>query len=85
MPPQTAGLPSDFPLYKITAPISIHHSMADTVSDPTDVNTLITKLVSTEELFVQTIRDEFKHIDFAWGMNAAGIVYSNITNFFANY
>lgn len=79
-------IPSDFPLYQITVSTSIHHTTVDELADPEDVENLISQLNATKFLHVQTIDSgEFNHIDFAWGIHAADIVYSEIIEFFANF
>lgn len=79
-------IPCNFPLYQITVPTSIHYTTVDELADPIDVKNLISQLNSTKCLYVQTIDSgEFNHIDFAWGIHAADIVYSEIIKFFANF
>lgn len=77
-------IPPNFNLSRITAPISIHFSTNDALTDPIDVNRLISQLNSLH--FVQEINEiVFNHIDFLWGKNTARIVYSRILNFFNKY
>lgn len=75
--------PQDFPLSKITAPLSLHYSTADKLADATDVEVLIPKLKSI--IFIQRIDDKFNHIDFVWGMNTASLIYSKILNIFQGH
>lgn len=75
--------PPDFPLHRITAPVSLHYSTVDRMATTLDVKKLITKLTGTRNLHVQEIDSgEFNHIDFMWGRNAASVVYSDIIKFF---
>lgn len=77
-------VPEDFPLDKITAPLSIHYSPFDSFTDPKDMNRLISKLINVSDLHVQVINDTlFNHADFIWGINAADLVYSDVIKFFA--
>lgn len=77
-------VPEDFPLDKITAPLSIHYSPVDSFTDPKDMNRLISKLINVSDLHVQVINDTlFNHADFIWGINAADLVYSDVIKFFA--
>lgn len=79
-----SDVPPDFPLHKISTPTSIHYSKNDKMSNPIDVEKLITKLNGTKNLHIQKIDSgEFNHLDFQWGRNAAKIVYSDIIKFFA--
>lgn len=74
---------SNFPVERITAPLSLHYSTADTFADPGDVETLIPRLNSV--IFIQRIDERFNHIDFLWSMNAANLIYSNVLDVFAKY
>lgn len=80
-------IPEDFPLFQITAPLSIHYSTYDSFTDPIDMNRLIAKLTNaTSDLHVQKISDVvFNHADFTYGIHAADLVYSDILNFFAKH
>lgn len=76
--------PPDFPLHRITAPVSLHYSTVDRMATTPDVQKLITKLTGTKNLHLQEINSgEFNHIDFMWGTNAANVVYSDIIKFFS--
>lgn len=69
--------PIDFPIGKITAPISIHYSPTDPHTNPTVIDKLTTKL--TNVIDVQEITDVvFNHVDFIWGIHAHEIVYTRI-------
>lgn len=77
------AVPPDYPLHRITAPLSLHYSTVDRMANLTDVKKLITKLTGSSNLHLQEINTGlFNHIDFMWGKNAAGIVYSDIIKFF---
>lgn len=80
-------IPEDFPLFQITAPISMHYSTYDPFTDPIDVNRLIAKLRhAVSDLHVQKISDVvFNHADFTYGIHAADLVYSDILKFFAKH
>lgn len=76
----------DFPLHKITAPISLHYSIFDPFTNEKDVKKLISKLNGTEDLYVQTVDQiKFDHQDFVWGTRAAELVYSEILKFFKKH
>lgn len=75
--------PCDFPLAKITAPLSLHYSTVDKFADIRDVEHLIPKLSSV--INRQRIDGKFDHIDFLWGKNAASLVYTQVLNIFAKY
>ncbi|XP_055295720.1 lipase 1-like [Sitodiplosis mosellana] len=77
-------IPEDFPLHRITAPISIHYSVADTLANARDARILISKL-KTKDLYSQEIQGQFNHIDFVWGMNSASLIYTKILQFFDKY
>lgn len=76
--------PVDFPLSKITTPLSLHYSSADELVDTKDARILISKLKNCK-LHVQAINQSFNHIDFIWGSNAASLIYSKILIFFNKY
>lgn len=73
----------NFDLSKITAPISIHYSTYDRLADERDVDKLISKLKNV--VFIQRINELFNHIDFAWGIHSASLIYSEIMKIFQNY
>lgn len=78
-------IPSDFELWRITTPISIHFSPADSLVSPLDVQRLIPKL-NNSLAYVQNVNEkEFNHIDFLWGIDSAALVYSKIIWFFEKY
>lgn len=77
-------IPSDFNLSQITAPISLHFSPNDPLTNPIDVHRLIPQLNSLA--FVQeVIETKFNHMDFVYGKNTAKIVYRLILDFFNKY
>lgn len=77
-------IPRDFDVTKITTPISLHYSIADRLSNSTDVEILIPKLNSA--IFVQKIiSPKINHIDILWGKYSAAIIYSNILKIFQMY
>lgn len=74
-------IPRDFNFSQITVPLSIHYSPVDTFTNTVDVDRLTSQISSIK--LVQVIDEsEFNHVDFMWGVNAASLVYSNITKFF---
>lgn len=83
----TDPIPEDFPLFQITAPISLHYSIYDTFTSDIDMNRLIKKLsYATSDLHVQKISDiVFNHADFTYGIQASEVVYSDILRFFARH
>lgn len=78
-------IPSDFPLFRITTPLSFHVSTTDTVTPPAEVQRLLSKLKNAK-VHVQTISNtKMNHVDFLWGENSASLVYANIIEFFKKY
>lgn len=78
-------IPSDFPLFKITAPLSLHYSPVDKFTNPTDVNRLISKL-NNSLAFVQVLNQRlYNHMDLVWGIHAASDIYKRILDFFSNH
>lgn len=78
-------LPPDFPLSRITTPISLHYSSADKLADIIDVNRLIPKLKNSV-VFTQALdKPNFNHADFVWGVNSASLIYSKILNIFEKH
>lgn len=57
-----AETPPNFPLQRITAPMSLHHSNVDTLADPRDVKKLASQLNNTKTLHIQTIKEELNHL-----------------------
>lgn len=77
-------IPDDFPLDRITTPMSVHYSTADILANARDARKLISKL-RNKELYAQEIHAMFNHIDFVWGINSAELIYSRILKFFDKY
>lgn len=79
-------IPNNFPLYRITAPISLHYSTVDSFTNPRDMYQLILLLNNTSDLYVHVIDSgQFNHVDFVWGLHATDIVYKKIVEFFAKH
>lgn len=77
-------VPRDFAFAKITAPISLHYSASDRLTNATDVEILMPKLKSV--VFVQRIdTPKINHIDFLWSMNSASLIYSKILDIFQRF
>lgn len=75
--------PRDFPLHKISAPISIHYSPTDPHTNTLDIDKLKSKLQNVID--VQEINDViFDHVDFIWGIHSHEIVYSRIYKLLKN-
>lgn len=75
------SVPVNFRVDRITVPISLRYSKNDAVANLKDVYRLIPMLTETKCLYKQMIND-FNHLDFIHGVNAANIVYSQILAFF---
>lgn len=76
--------PRDFPLSKISTPITLHYTTADKLADLRDVEILIPKLKST--VFVQRISTpSLNHIDLLWGRYSASLIYAKILEIFQDY
>lgn len=79
-------IPPDFPLHRITAPISLHYSPVDSFTNPKDIERLIPQLNGTQDLYVQTVNEiKFNHVDWIWGIFANELVYSVILDFFEKH
>lgn len=77
-------IPSDFPISRITTPISLHLTNFDGLIN-TDY-TIETASKFQNLIYVQVINDTiFNHIDFSWGINANALVYSKILAIFNRY
>lgn len=78
-------IPSNYKLWQITAPTSLHYSPVDKFTNPQDVQTLI-PLMSNCLVYVQTVdQSAYNHVDLVWGKSAANDIYKNILEFFAKY
>lgn len=72
------SISADFPLSRIRTPITLHYSLVDKLADATDAIKLKRKL-KKYVVYAQAItKPRFNHIDFAWGMHAAKLVYAKI-------
>lgn len=76
-------IPSDFELWRITVPISLHFSPHDRFTNQADVDRLI-PLLNNSLVYTQTMQ-EFNHGDFVNGIHAASLIFSEILNFFNEY
>lgn len=75
------NVPSNFDLSKITTPLTLHYSPKDRFTNQDDIDRLIPQL-NNSLVHVQRV-DEFNHVDFIMGNNAASIVFSDILQFFS--
>lgn len=74
---------SDFPLHKMTVPLSLYWSIYDDFTNEKDVNRLISHLNNTIDLRVKRITLKyFDHQDFVWGSSASKLIYPDILEFF---
>lgn len=76
--------PNDFDLSQIEIPISIHYSIVDTLASAADVEKLIPKL-QQNIVYVQEINEKLDHVDFAWGIKSASLIYSEIIKVFQRF
>ncbi|XP_031633178.1 lipase 1-like [Contarinia nasturtii] len=74
--------PKEFPIDKVTAPISIHYSTADPHTHSLDIKKLQLNLPNVVD--VQEIKG-FNHLDFLWGIHTHEIVYSRIYQLLKNH
>lgn len=75
---------NDFPLSRITTPISIHFSSFDRLISGQDIEQLTSKMKNV--VYVQYIdKTKFNHIDFIWDTRVYSIVYLKILQVFKNY
>lgn len=74
------NIPSNFELSKITTPLILHYSPLDRFTNQADIDRLIPQL-NNSLIYVQRV-DEFNHIDFVMGNDAANIVFPEILQFF---
>ncbi|XP_055325866.1 lipase 3-like [Sitodiplosis mosellana] len=78
-------VPSDFELWRITTPISLHFSPADKLATWHDVQRLIPQL-SNSLAYTQIINEkDFNHVDFIWGIDSASLIYPKIKWFFEKF
>ena len=76
--------PTDFPLSRITAPISIHFSASDRLISVQDIEKLTSKMKNVA--YVQYINEtRFNHVDYYLDTRIHSIVYSKILKFFQSY
>lgn len=74
----------DFPLSRISAPITLHVSLADPTTPKLDIAELRSKVKSI--VCQQTIHDPtFKHLDYVHNVNADKLVYKYILLFWKRY
>ncbi|XP_026468821.1 lipase 3-like [Ctenocephalides felis] len=76
--------PPEYDLSKITAPVILHWSMNDWLSDPKDVDILMTKLGNLAGTYLVEDAD-WTHFDYTWGNDADKIVYKNIMDTIERY
>lgn len=75
---------NNFPLSKISAPITLHVSHGDPTTDAADIAKLRSNVKSI--LYVQTLDDlNFGHADFITSANANNFVYKCIVQFWRKH
>uniref|UniRef100_A0A6M2DPB7 Lipase n=1 Tax=Xenopsylla cheopis TaxID=163159 RepID=A0A6M2DPB7_XENCH len=76
--------PPEYDLSKISAPVVLYWSMNDWLSDPKDVDILMTKLTNLAATYL--IEDvDWSHFDYTWGNDANTMVYQNIIETIRRY
>lgn len=76
--------PSDFPLSRITAPVSLHFSSTDRLISVKDIKKLTSKMKNV--VYVQYINQtRFNHADYYLDTRIYSIVYSKVLKVFQDY
>lgn len=77
---QTYGVatPPDYPLQKITTPISLFYSDADWLAHPIDVDKLYNRLNSAVDIHKIPFQ-QFNHLDFVWAKDFKVLVFERLS------
>lgn len=69
--------PPVYNLDLVTTPAYIHYSIADEFVHPGDIYVLAQRLPNLK-LLLRTEREDFTHLDFAWGRDVSQMVNDNV-------
>ncbi|XP_050664244.1 lipase 3-like [Leptidea sinapis] len=69
--------PPKYNLSQITAPVILHYSTADPLSNIVDVERLYAELGGPAEM-IKVPHDQFSHIDFMWGLDAKELLFDHV-------
>lgn len=69
--------PPSYNISKITAPVALHYSDNDLLSDTVDVELLHKKLPNPVGMFRVPLA-KFSHLDFIWAIDAPTLLYDSI-------
>lgn len=69
--------PPSYNLKKVTAPVYLHYSRNDWLSNEKDVNTLYKELGNCLGKFLSP-DNKFNHVDYIYGIDAKALLYDRI-------
>ncbi|XP_055317675.1 lipase 1-like [Sitodiplosis mosellana] len=79
-----SNVPPEFPISRITAPISFHLTTSDSLINVEYTTGMASKFQNVVD--VQVINESaFNHIDYLWGIHAKSLVYSKILKIFEKF
>jgi len=77
-------VPPVYTLTNFTVPTAIFSGGHDYLADPTDVEQLMNLLPKSVQIFNQYVED-YSHLDFVWGVDAAQVIYPNVLSLLQKY
>ncbi|XP_026763237.2 lipase 3-like [Galleria mellonella] len=69
--------PPNYPVEKISAPVSLFYSNDDWMSHPEDVDKLYKRLVNCIDIY-KIPHEQFNHLDFIWAKNFKSIIFKRV-------
>ncbi|KAM3959391.1 lipase 3 [Aphomia sociella] len=70
--------PPNYPVERISAPVSLFYSDADWLSHPDDVDKLYNKLGNCIDIY-KIPHEQFNHLDFIWAKHFKSIIYKRLS------
>ncbi|EFN80677.1 lipase 3 [Harpegnathos saltator] len=69
--------PPEYPVHKITAPVSLYIGLNDWLAPPKDVDILSKKLPNVVDKYTVTLK-KLNHFDFLYGLHIRSLVYNHV-------
>ncbi|XP_059055703.1 lipase 3-like [Achroia grisella] len=70
-------VPPNYPLERLTAPVSLFYSDSDWMADPIDVDKLYNRLPNCIDIH-KVPSKQFNHLDFIWAKNFKSLIYNRV-------
>ncbi|XP_058794704.1 lipase 3-like [Phymastichus coffea] len=77
-------IPPDYNITKVTAPVSLHYTVNDWLSHPSDVDLLYSQLPNPI-VKLRVPNDKFNHLDHLWAKDVKKLLYDKVMSLMKRY